>query len=103
MRTKVLSLEQLRGEIAAVPQGKTSNRPQLQAAAKVLWTAMDRELTPRQRQCVELCVLQGLSQVQASRLLGVNKATVCRHMKKATRSLKRAAGYAAMGKPRLEE
>ena len=65
MRTKVLSLDQLRGEIAAVPQGKTSNRPQLQAAAKVLWTAMDRELTPRQRQCMELCVLQGLSQVQA--------------------------------------
>lgn len=103
MRTQVLSFEWLKGGVSTALGEQAANRPQLQAAARVLWTAMDRELTPRQKQCVELCVLQGMSQVQASRLLGVNKATVCRHMQKAKRSLKRAAGYAAMGKPRREE
>ena len=63
---------------------------------KLLQTAMERELTPRQRQCVELCVLRGLSQVEVGRMLGVNKSTVCRHLKKATRVLRRAADYAGM-------
>ena len=58
--------------------------------------AVQQELTPRQRQCMELCVLQGLSQVEAGRQLGVNKATVCRHLKKAKRALRRAAGYAGL-------
>ena len=45
---------------------------------------------------MELCVLQGLSQVGAGRQLGVNKATVCRHLQKAKRALRRAAGYAGL-------
>ncbi|CCX37142.1 sigma-70 region 4 [Clostridium sp. CAG:1013] len=103
MRTRVLSFDLLRSETGSSFGGQAANQPQLKAAARVLWTALDKELTPRQRQCVELCVLQGMSQIQASRLLGVNKATVCRHMQKAKRSLKKAAGYTAMGNPRREE
>ena len=64
---------------------------------QVLTAAMGQELTPRQKQCMELCVLRGMSQVEASRLLGINKATVCRHIQKARRALKKAAGYAGMG------
>lgn len=67
-----------------------------QEGLHVLRLALQQELTPRQRQCMELCVLQGLSQVEAGRQLGVNKATVCRHLQKAKRALRRAAGYAGL-------
>ena len=62
--------------------------------------AMGRELTSRQRQCVELCVLRGTTQQQAGRLLGVNKATVCRHLQKSQRRPAQAALYAPLGKGR---
>ena len=102
MRTQVLSFDLLRRE-SVTPFGDTAaNRDRLQSAARALWKALDQELTPRQKQCVELCVLRGLSQVEVRQLLGVNKSTVCRHLKKAKRSLKRAADYAALvpGRPR---
>ena len=72
------------------PLGDTAaNHKRRQAALRVLRLALQQELTPRQRQCMELCVLQGLSQVEAGRQLGVNKATVCRHLQKAKRALRR--------------
>ncbi len=97
MRTQVLSFDLIRGEIVSPLGQEAANESQRQTAAKVLWSAMDQELTPRQKQCVELCILRGMSQVEAGRILGVNKATVCRHMQKARRSLKKAADYAGMG------
>lgn len=97
MRTQVLSFDLIRGEIPDMAQNEAANQSQRNTAAKVLWTAMKLELTPKQRECMELCVLRGMSQVEASRLLGINKATVCRHIQKARRALKRAAGYAGMG------
>ena len=103
MRTQVLSFDILKSETGTSFGDQAANQPQLKAAARVLWSAVDQELTPRQRECIQLCVLQGMSQVQASRLLGVNKATICRHMQKAKRSLKRAADYATMGTPRRQE
>lgn len=96
MPRDVLSLDQLRG-VTGTPLGDTAaNHKRRQAALHVLRLALQQELTPRQRQCMELCVLQGLSQVEASRKLRVNKATVCRHLQKAKRALRRAAGYAGL-------
>ena len=90
MPRDVLSLGQLRG-VTGTPLGDTAaNHKRRQAALRVLRLALQQELNPRQRQCMELCVLQGLSQ------LGVNKATVCRHLQKAKRALRRAAGYAGL-------
>ena len=77
------------------PQGNQGPR---EAALRVLQAAMELELTPRQRQCMELCVLGGLSQEAAGRLLGVNKATVCRHLQKSKRRLARAVRYTALGR-----
>ena len=77
---------------------EAANRGRRQVALRLLRTDMDRELTPRQRQCVELCVLRGLSQVEVGRMLGLNKSTVCRHLKKAKQVLRRAADYGAMTK-----
>lgn len=94
MRTQVLSLDAIRS-LAAHPLGEqAANSAQRRAAANVLWAAMEQELTPRQRQCVELCILRGMTQAEAGRLLGVGKSTVCRHLQKGLRALKRAARYA---------
>lgn len=82
---------------APTPQ-EAANKGRRQAAVRLLRAAMERELTPRQRQCVELCVLRGLSQVEAGQMLGLNKSTVCRHLQKAKRVLRRAASYAGMSK-----
>ncbi|MGI6254473.1 MAG: sigma-70 family RNA polymerase sigma factor [Acutalibacter sp.] len=76
-----------------LPQ-ETANRGRRQAALRLLQSAMEGELTSRQRQCVELCVLRGLSQVEVGKMLGLNKSTVCRHLQKAKRILRRAASYA---------
>lgn len=97
MRQRNLTWEAMDRLSAPRPQ-ETANRGRRQAALRLLQEAMDRELTPRQRQCVELCVLRGLSQVEVGKLLGVNKSTICRHLKKAKGILRRAADYASVGR-----
>lgn len=94
---RTLTWEAMDRLTAPRPQ-ETANRGRRQAALQLLRTAMERELTPRQRQCVELCVLGGLSQVEVGRMLGLNKSTVCRHLKKAKHILRRAADYAEIAK-----
>ena len=96
MPRDVLRLDQLRS-VTGTPLGDTAaNHKRRQAALHVLRLALQQELTPRQRQCMELCVLQGLRQVEAGRQLGVNKATVCRPLQKAKRALRGAAGSAGL-------
>ena len=96
MPRDVLSLDQLRG-VTGTPLGDTAaNHKRRQAALRVLRLALQQELTPRQRQCMELCVLQGLSQVEAGRQLGVHKDRVCGHRQRAKRGRGRAAGYAGL-------
>ena len=95
-----LSWEVFSQEKSWAPPSSSSNQKQREAALRLLHTAMGRELTSRQRQCVELCVLRCMTQQQAGRLLGVNKATVCRHLQKSKRRLAQAALYAALGKGR---
>ena len=101
MRTQVVSFDVLRGKHTSALGENAANRSQRE---RMLTAAMGQELTPRQKQCMELCVLRGMSQVEAGRLLGLNKSTVCRHIQKATCALKRAAGYATMaGRPYRED
>ena len=87
MPRDVLSLDQLRGVTGTAFGDTAANHKRRQAALRVLRLALQQELTPRQRQCMEL---------EAGRQLGVNKATVCRHLQKAKRALRRAAGYAGL-------
>ena len=104
MRTQVVSFDVLRGKHTSALGEDAANRSQRERMVQVLTAAMGQELTPRQKQCMELCVLRGMSQVEAGRLLGLNKSTVCRHIQKATCALKRAAGYAAIaGRPYRED
>ena len=77
-----LSWEVFSQEKSWAPPSSSSNQKQREAALRLLHTAMGRELTSRQRQCVELCVLRGMTQQQAGRLLGVTKppcAATCKN------------------------
>ena len=93
MRHRKFRFDEMEGALLAPWEDGSSNRRDLQGALKVLRFAMDRELTVRQRQCLELCVLRGMTQKEAGALLGINKATVCRHLKLAKARLKQVAGY----------
>ena len=45
--------------------------------------AVQLELTEPQRRCVELCYFQRMKLSEAAEVLGVNKSTVSRHLKRA--------------------
>ena len=75
MRTQVVSFDVLRGKHTSALGENAANRSQRERMVQVLTAAMGQELTPRQKQCMELCVLRGMSQVEAGRLLGLNKST----------------------------
>ena len=55
----------------------------------------DRELTPRQREAILLCVFEGLTETEAAKRLGLNKSTVSRHIARAKKRIERSLRYAA--------
>lgn len=55
--------------------------------------AVAAELTPHQQQVLELYIDQGMSMSGIARLLGVNKSTVSRTLRRALRRLERALRY----------
>ena len=63
--------------------------------ANVIREICDRELTPRQRQVILMCVFEGLTEVEVARRLGINKSTVSRHIARAKRRIERSLRYAA--------
>lgn len=96
MRTRKLSLEQMQRtlELDSVPG--QDNRRALERASRLLKTAMEQELTPRQRECVQLYFFQQLTMEEVGRQLGIGKATVCRHLQKSKRRLGRVLSYAGV-------
>ncbi len=94
MTVKLVSFERLESILDGSGQETGStNRRDLAAAKAVLRAALERELTDRQKECVRLYFFQGLTEEEAGRLLGVSKSTVCRHLQKAKKRLKRAVSY----------
>ena len=63
--------------------------------AVVVREICDRELTPRQREVILLCVFEGLTETEVARRLGINKSTVSRHVARAKRRIERSLRYAA--------
>lgn len=95
METKLISYESLENLLGQRDRQEAStNRGVLRAAKAVLRRAIREELTPRQRQCVELYFFGELTEEQVGRELGVEKSTVCRHLQKAKRRLAQAVSYA---------
>lgn len=75
---------------------ESTNRRQLEAAHRWLRIAMDKELTSRQRECLLLYFRDRLTMQEIGLRLGLTKGTVCKHLRKASDRLRRAAKYAPL-------
>ncbi len=93
MRTKKIGLDQVPGIWLCEEKREEEVRPPAQA--RLLRLAIEQELTPRQRECVELYFFRRLTMEETGRQLGIGKATVCRHLQKSKQRLGRALGYAS--------
>lgn len=91
MKNKLLSFDEAQNHIAG-RESAGAERPAV--PAELVRMAVERELTERQRQCVELYYFQGMTMERTARELGLNKATVCRHLQKARGRVQRVLGYA---------
>lgn len=70
-----------------------TNDDQIDRIKRNLTTAIDQELTSRQRQMLSLYYFKGYNMSQVSKELGVNKSTVSRTLTRAVRRLYRALRY----------
>lgn len=69
------------------------NALQLERLRRNLRRAREQELTPHQKQVLELRYEQNLSVTQIARLLGVNVSTVSRTLRRAQERLRRYLQY----------
>lgn len=94
MRTKTLSFDRMQAWIGQEDRPREStNALDLQAAAAVLRTAMEWELTGRQRECVRLYFYENRTMEEIGSMLGISRSTVCRHLQKAKARLGKAVSY----------
>lgn len=93
MRTTFVPLDWIPGNQLMAPNPSARR---LAVPLPLLKRAIDQELTPRQRECVQLYFFRNLTMEQVGEELGIGKATVCRHLQKAKGRLSRALGYAAL-------
>lgn len=74
-------------------QNSEDNSEQIQRMRKNLRQARERELTPRQRQMVELYYDRGMNVPQIALKLGLNRSTVSRTIRRAQEKLYRCLRY----------
>ena len=72
---------------------KGTNNKDRQRMMKILYRAMQLELTDRQRDCITMYFLKGMKMKDIATDLCLSKSTVSRHIKVATRKLRRIASY----------
>ena len=74
-------------------QNAADNSERLERLRRNLRQARERELTPRQRQLVDLYFDQGMNIPQIARELGLNRSTVSRTLRRAKARLYRCLRY----------
>lgn len=74
-------------------QNAADNSERLERLRRNLRQARERELTPRQRQLVDLSYDQGMNIPQIARELGLNRSTVSRTLRRAKARLYRCLRY----------
>ena len=74
-------------------QNAGDNSERLERLRRNLRQARERELTPRQRQLVDLYFDQGMNIPQIARELGLNRSTVSRTLRRAKARLYRCLRY----------
>ena len=70
-----------------------TNRAELERMKRILNRAIERELTPRQRDCLTLYYLSGMKMKDIAAHLGLSRSTVTRHIQAAEKNLKNIARY----------
>ena len=86
-RLRVADLQVYLRQIAA------TNNDQIDRIKRNLPTAIDQDLTSRQRQMLSLYYFKGYTMERIGKELGVNKSTVSRTITRAVRRLYRALRY----------
>ena len=74
---------------------QNTNSADITRLKKNLIRALKSDVTPRQREMLELCYGRGLNMRQIGELLGVDKSTISRTIKRGERRLERCLRYGA--------
>lgn len=74
---------------------ENTNSADITRLKRNLIRALQKDVTPRQREMLELYYAKGLNMRQIGELLGVHKSTVSRTVKRGERRLKRCLRYGA--------
>lgn len=61
----------------------------------VLPQITEKDLTKRQKQCLEMKVIENMSQAEIAEALGISQPTVCRHIKIAKKIVNNRLSYCA--------
>lgn len=61
----------------------------------VLVQITEKELTKRQKQCLEMKVIENMSQAEIAEALGISQPTVCRHIELAKKIVNNRLSYCA--------
>lgn len=72
---------------------KNINNIKRQKILSMILTAINKELTPRQRQCVNLYYIEGKSVPIISKELGISPPTIYKHISKGINYIKKYANY----------
>lgn len=75
----------------------STNRRELEEAARLLRIAIQNELTDRQRACLTLYYMEGNTMQEIAERLGTTRGNVSKRIKKAVERLRRALRYSASG------
>ena len=75
----------------------STNRRELEEAARLLRIAIQNELTDRQRACLTLYYMEGNTMQEIAARLGTTRGNVSKRIKKAVERLRRALRYSAPG------
>ena len=70
-----------------------TNRSDRERMKRILYRAINHELTPRQRDCLTMYYLEGMKMKDIADALHLSRSTVTRHIQAATRKLRRVASY----------
>ncbi len=75
----------------------STNRRELEEAARLLRITIQNELTDRQRACLTLYYMEGNTMQEIAERLGTTRGNVSKRIKKAVERLRRALRYSAPG------
>ena len=79
--------------LASLINAPVSNRNRLKIALRALLRAIDQELTPRQREIIQLIYFDGNSGDETASILGLSPSSVSRTKGRAERRLKKAMQF----------